>query len=194
MTCGSCAWTLMTPWCCHCHCPPALWGLIVSAAQLNCPKLVQVNICGSVCVFVIETNRSTPKEIPRDRALRFLVFMAKWHVLNTSGCEWNRNATHASRNLKQQQRLIWEKPVFVTYKVTCPCENAIYVKHAPNGKKRTREQATRESWTQKNAALVFINEEHSSLWWNKRTGMRRPGDDEREKRERNTRRSFTLPE
>lgn len=59
------------------------------------------------------------------------------------------------------------------YKVTRPNENVIYAKHALRGKRRTRELATRESWTQKNAALVFINEEHSSLRWKDGAGMRR---------------------
>lgn len=80
------------------------------------------------------------------------------------------------RNFKRPSRLIWEKPVFVTRGVTCPDENVIYVKHALHGQKRTREQATRESWTQKNSALVFINEEHSSPGCNKSQGIRRYGD------------------
>lgn len=41
--------------------------------------------------------------------------------------------------------LSWKTRPFVTYRVTCPSENVIYVKHALCGKKRTREQATRES-------------------------------------------------
>lgn len=144
-----------------------------------------LSLPGNVHSFVWEKQNETDlptKEIPHSRALHSHLHVHR-HVLNTSGCEWNRNATRVSqrwkaahRHFKKQQQLIWEKPVFVTYRVTCPCQNAIYAKHAPDGKKRTREEATRESWTQKNAAVVFINEERSSLWWNKRTGMRRQGD------------------
>lgn len=63
-----------------------------------------------------------------------------------------RSAAHVGKGVKQHtgisnciKRLIWEKPVFVMYRVTRPYENVIYVKHALHGKKRTREQATRES-------------------------------------------------
>lgn len=61
-------------------------------------------------------------------------------------------------------RLIWVKPVFVTYRITHVCENAIYVKHAGNGGKGTRERGhPRKLNPEECGSLAFVNEERSSL-------------------------------
>lgn len=61
-------------------------------------------------------------------------------------------------------RLIWAKPVFVTYRITHVCENAIYVKHAGNGEKGTRERGhPRKLNPEECGSLAFVNEERSSL-------------------------------
>lgn len=61
-------------------------------------------------------------------------------------------------------RLIWAKPVFVTYRITHVCENAIYVKHAGDGEKGTRERGhPRKLNPEECVSLAFVNEERSSL-------------------------------
>lgn len=59
-------------------------------------------------------------------------------------------------------RLIWAKPVFVTYRITHLCENAIYVKHAGNGEKGTRERGHPRKLNPQECGSLAVNEEHSS--------------------------------
>lgn len=162
---------------CLCHCPAALWGLFVSDAQA-------LQTGTSWYLWLCEWHRKIYPE-NRYHTPELSILSSKIIHLDLWVGVGGNKSTHykgARKNFKCHQRLSWEKPVFVTYTVTYRCENVIYVKHALHGEKRTREPATRESWTRKNAALALTNKELCGQKRNEETESQCEADDrERQK-------------
>lgn len=143
---------MMTPWWCHCvHCKAPLSNWEASMSIIRC----------SVCVHVWDRNRAALKN---DIACSGPTFfhVHSWVWVHSECDALAAIQACASEFRVATLRLIWAKPVFVTYRITHLCENAIYVKHAGNGEKGTRERGHPRKLNPEECGSLAINEEHSS--------------------------------